>query len=154
MLTSTVVRLETGWTIGFCPTRENTSTPSVGTAIRYLPLASVTTRVSVPCTRTVTPGNGVPVVDVTVPDTVVCCANAFALETSTKRTVIQTAWTRREFPFRNERVLCSIFLISNPPSGGHCGFPSAGLRIDCRPCISVNLRDVKSWVVRGLHTVL
>jgi hypothetical protein len=93
MVTSTVVRPCTRASTTRRPRRENISTPSAGEEIVYLPLASVTDRVSVPATRTVTPGRGVPPDETTVPETCVWPI-APTLGTSASSKAIPTARRR------------------------------------------------------------
>ena len=46
--------------------------PSEGALSEYAPFASVLARVLVPCTLMATPASGVPSVEVTLPETVIC----------------------------------------------------------------------------------
>src|SRR5687768_1995314 len=82
MTTFTVERPSTPCWAGRRPRTEKLNTASDGAWIEYLPSALVTVRISVPWTRTATPRSGVPPVEVTVPDTVTCCANAVPLRHS------------------------------------------------------------------------
>ena len=85
------------------PISANSSTPSDGAEIVYLPFASVVVVVFVPRTWTVTPGSRSPVIEVTVPETGVSCARALP--------VVVTASTR---PIANAAKARMIFFSMNP----------------------------------------
>src|SRR6056297_2971381 len=83
-VTSMVLRSATCTFLVRYPMNEKLSTASPeATVIEYVPSTSVTVPLLVPISRTVTPGNGLPVASVTLPDMTTCCLESSDGKTTT-----------------------------------------------------------------------
>src|SRR5574341_1105986 len=113
--TSTVERPATLTETARYPTNEKVSTAFAGTVSVYLPLASVTVRISVPGTRTPTPCRRCPSTEVTVPDTGTCWPIAVPHNTSVHSKLIPTSRREERRAFHDDPIPCSMFSMANLP---------------------------------------